>query len=320
MSGAPSADRLAPNAKELTLAQTAERSVNQGKPISERAKSLVNRFTGWVRRQNPNPDAALQEIAAFPVESTTLENVVSKYTKETFPGNTFLTPTERRMVFHGTRESHVDNFKAGFYGKSGSHATFTHDIGIAVAGRFTGGDVLVWDPPSEFLSQGDRVNLAITNPQNIPGENPSRITRKGNSRNSKLDTYLPAEHFAEVLSFTPDQVKYLENFSLNLKSHPETLRVDGLDQLVAGFTANFPNPDLLQQRSVREGFSVPVDRLLRILAVKTYESGLKFAAATAQNKLSGEVTDRKNKLDAFPTFGVPAYEDYKVSKISSIDL
>lgn len=38
----------------------------QRKPISQRTRDLVSRFTGWIRGRNPNPDAALQELAAIP--------------------------------------------------------------------------------------------------------------------------------------------------------------------------------------------------------------------------------------------------------------
>ncbi len=258
----------------------------------------------------------LKEILP-PTDSLSLESIAAKYSKETFPAETFLTPKERQIVFHGTQASQVDKFQAGFFSKNDQYAVLTHDIGTAVSDKFSDGTVLVWDPPTDSLSPGDRVNMAITVPRNTPVE-VSSIVRKSKSTTSKPETYLSPEHFAEVLSFTPEQMRYLKDFSLNLRYHPETLDVSSLSELMYKFSTNFPNQNKLHGKVMKESFGIPLDRLLKVMAIKTYESALKTATVTALNKFSGQLGERRDKLEAFPTFGVPAYEEYKRAKESLV--
>ena len=75
-----------------------------------------------------------------------------------------LSPLQRSVVFHGTREYDPGIFMRRGFIAFPDYDLLTHDICTASNSKWCDGLITAWNPPSDMLSPGDRSSFGVVSP------------------------------------------------------------------------------------------------------------------------------------------------------------
>jgi hypothetical protein len=292
-------------------------------PQPETPTNIWTRFTDWWagvmgEKGNISVPTEQQPTSEFAIS---LDDYIVQ-NDAGFSDQTRLSEEERLWIFHGTKQSGVQGLLRGFFSPRTTYKVFTERLDRALTSRtglgnslVSDGTVTLWNPPRSLVVSRNVFDFGISNP--IPENVVPPDNLLSNNARSAFTQYLPADYFAYTITFTNEQIQAFESIEKILANATQAtlpVQIKTFDDYIEYLISFIPSPSMIQinQSGIEEGIVVPdIQRVLKVALIKMYEARLKTIAFNVLGSFADVLV-----LETYPTFEIPAYEQYKTDVLS----